>query len=119
MRNEKTDGDKLASIIIIYRVFFEQITQNPVYYSKNCTNLLKQFGDDPDNYELNGKKIFKNLDDRQKGRANKVLGPLKKSGSDIAATAAKIAESMQCDTADELLSITEIVMAEVKGTHVH
>lgn len=102
---------------LFFRVVFQQINQGPVNCAKNLKKLEKCLGKgDLEKLELNGKKIFKDLGDREKGRVGKVYGQRDcKYNNDIAETAFAIAESMKFDTADELMSITEIVVAEVRG----
>lgn len=97
------------------RILYEYITQKPAEFQKVSKKLQKCFGQDNlDDIKLNGKKIFKDLNDRDKKRVRKVFEP-QKYDPDIAGTSLEIAELMNCQTADEFMSITEIVIAEVKG----
>ncbi|CAL4122645.1 unnamed protein product [Meganyctiphanes norvegica] len=65
--------------------------------------------------ELNNHKIFKNLNDRQKGRISRVRASSRKFDKNIINTAHSIAETLGCTTFDELMNVVEIVCAEVKG----
>ena len=56
------------------------------------------------------------MTERQQRRVGKVFGGSARNDANIVKTAHTIAESMNCTTADELMSVIEIVAAEVKGT---
>jgi len=85
---------------------------------KNVKKSIKKcFGDDktPSDIELNGKKIFDNLDHVQKRNVDQTLGGTARHNSDITSTAHTIAERMGCKTCDEYLSIVEMVSKRVEG----
>jgi hypothetical protein len=88
---------------------------NPPNFKQAMRKLKKSYTIDPNEVELNGQKIFQNMDDRQKRRIGKVFGGSAKCNKDIVAAAHAVAESMHCTTANELMSIVEIVVSEVKG----
>lgn len=71
---------------------------------------------DPDDVELNGHKVFRDMTDMQKRRITKTFGgSARKFDKDIVSTAHAVAESMGLSTADDLMNVIEIVAAEVQG----
>ena len=77
--------------------------------------VKKCFGKNPSDIELNGKKIFDNLDDLLKKDVSRKLGGTAKNDPVIVQTALTIAEKMKCTTVEEYLSMVEIIASEVKG----
>ncbi len=73
------------------------------------------YGRDPNEVELNGRKILKNMTERQQRRVGKVFGGAARYDKHIVETAHTIAESMNYTTADELMSVIETVAATVQG----
>uniref|UniRef100_A0A914PDA3 DUF4781 domain-containing protein n=1 Tax=Panagrolaimus davidi TaxID=227884 RepID=A0A914PDA3_9BILA len=72
-------------------------------------------GKKPDEYVLNGKRIFKDLDKRQVARVGKVLGGSANYNKEIVKTAEIIAKSLDVKDADKFMSIIEIILAHLKG----
>ena len=77
--------------------------------------IKKCFGKNPSEIELNGKKIFDNLDDLLKKDVSRKLGGTAKNDPVIVQTALTIAEKMKCTTVEEYLSMVEIIASEVEG----
>lgn len=90
----------------------------PIKFDKYLNRLEKCYGKNPNDVELGGKKVFANMNEMQKGRIDKVFGgSARKYNQNIVKTAHDIAEFMGCTSVDELMSIIEIVAAEVKGIY--
>lgn len=84
-------------------------------FNKDYNRLKKCYAQPPEDVELNGVKIFENLDDRQKRTISKTVGGTARSNKDLILTAHGIAEEMGYKTSDELMSMIEIVAKEVEG----
>lgn len=71
---------------------------------------------DAENFEVNGEKIFANLDNAKKARVKTVLGSVsKKNGAIIREAfdlAGKLSDLKQCSTLDKCLSLIEILANE-------
>ena len=77
--------------------------------------VKKCLGKELSDVELNGEKIFENLNDRQRGEVSRKLGGTAKNNSSIVNTAHSIAEEMGCKTLEEFLSLVELVAKKVEG----
>lgn len=84
----------------------------PVKLGNNVKNLLNDTN--LKDREVDGKRIFDNLGNRTKARMNKTIGGAAGSNPHIVETAIKISEKLNLKTTDEILSVVEIVAAEVK-----
>ncbi|KAH9501926.1 hypothetical protein DERF_012735, partial [Dermatophagoides farinae] len=67
-----------------------------------------------DKIEIDGKKIFDNLNDRQKSRLNNVIGDTAGKNENILNEAISIVIGMGMNNIDDVLSIVEILTAELK-----
>lgn len=98
----------------------KHIIQQGLVISKKGEKLLKG-GYKTDNLsevKLNEKKIFENLTDRQKIKINQTLkGNNVKKNPELIPKAHSIAEHMKCETADDLMSIIEILGKELEGKY--
>lgn len=83
-----------------------------VNFKDNINKLFKRT--DLKNAQLNGKKIFDNLADRQTARVNKAIGGAAGTNQLIVTTAIEISEQMNLNTVDDVLSIVEIISAQLK-----
>ena len=110
-----SNGNKTSRINTSRVVKSDFVNQGAVQLPNRDKNkLAKVYGKKIEDIELNGKKIFDNMDDRQKGRFKKVFGPIKYN-KEIIDTAHNIAEAMSFDNVDQLMSMTEIINAEAGG----
>jgi hypothetical protein len=102
-----------------FRVIFSQNASQPgsFNFNQDYKRLKKCYGMDPNDVELNGEKVFRNMSDMQKRRIGKAFNGSARCNKDIVSTAHAVAESMGYTNADELMSVIEIVTAEVKGDH--
>ena len=91
------------------------MTPSTFKFNKDFNKLKKLYGRDPNDVKLNGHKIFENMTERQQRRVGKVFGGSARYDKNIVGTAHTIAESMKYNTADELMSVIEIVAATVEG----
>uniref|UniRef100_A0AC34FQB0 DUF4781 domain-containing protein n=1 Tax=Panagrolaimus sp. ES5 TaxID=591445 RepID=A0AC34FQB0_9BILA len=97
------------------RTFFDTKTQYPVTIQKLQKIQKCLDGKTLDQYELNGRKIFQNLNDRQKGRIGKVLGGAARYKKEIVDASGIIATALNIQDADNFMSIIEIVATDVQG----
>lgn len=91
------------------------MNQGTFNFNPGLKKIKKSYGRDPKDIELNGEKIFQNMDDMQQRRVDKVFGGTARCDQKIVETAHKVAEHMGFKTAGDLMSVIEIVAAEVKG----
>jgi hypothetical protein len=85
---------------------------NSVNFQRNVKNLFRDTN--LKDAEVNGVKIFENLSDRQKSRVNTAIGGTAGSNEHIVKTAIAISNEMNLTSADDVLSVIEIVAAQVK-----
>lgn len=83
-----------------------------VNFKDNIKKLFKR--SDLENAKLNGKKIFDNLTDRQTNRVNRAIGGAAGTNKLIVTTAIDISEKMNLTNIDDVLSIVEIISAQLK-----
>jgi len=100
-----------------YSAMFTTQPNTPGVYkfNRDYNRLKKCYGTNPEDVELNGVKIFENLDDQQKGAISRTVGGTARSNQELVLTAHNIAENMGCKTSEELMSIIELVAKEVEG----
>lgn len=67
--------------------------------------------------ELNGEKIFKHMSEIEQRRVGKAFGGSARFKKDFVDTAHSVSESMGFNTAGDLMTILEIVAAEVSGKY--
>ncbi|KAI8770963.1 hypothetical protein BgiBS90_027682 [Biomphalaria glabrata] len=84
-------------------------------FNKDYKKLKKCYGKDPSDVELNGEKIFQNMSEQDQRRVSHVFGGSAKYNLDILNTAHTVAEALGLNTASGLMSVIEIVAAEVQG----
>ena len=106
---------KVFTSNLVDRILFE--TQPPVVNS-NVNVKIKQkcFNGREEQIEINGKKIFKNLNNRQKARMNRVFGEAAKKSSEVFEFAVDVANSLGCDNQQQFLSVVEIIGADERIT---
>ena len=96
------------------------ITTTSNKLDKDVTKKVKKlFGKDPSDVELNGEKIFENLNDSQKRDVSRKLDKLVCSIGGVMSTAQTIAEKMGIHTIDEFLSLVEMLAKKVQGEVFH
>ncbi|KAI2807891.1 hypothetical protein BLOT_005831, partial [Blomia tropicalis] len=95
--------------------FSSQLRDNPVNFQRNIRKLFKDMN--ADDIDVNGKKIFQNLSDRQKSQVNKVIGGTAGKNEHILNEAINISRQMECDNVDDVLSVVELLCAEIKQKH--
>lgn len=83
-----------------------------VNFKDNINKLFKRT--DLKDAELDGKRIFDNLNDRQTARVNKAIGGAAGTNKLIVSTAIEISEKMNLKSVDDVLSIVEIISAQLK-----
>ena len=96
--------------------FSSQLRDNPVNFQRNIRKLFKDMN--ADDIDVNGKKIFQNLSDRQKSQVNKVIGGTAGKNEHILNEAINISRQMGCDNVDDVLSVVELLCAELKQSKV-
>ena len=86
--------------------------------NSNVNVKIKQkcFNGREEQIEINGKKIFKNLNNRQKARINRVFGEAAKKSSEVFEFAVDVANSLGCDNQQQFLSVVEIIGADERIT---
>jgi len=84
------------------------------YKGKGYDKVIEALGGDPEDIEVNGKKIFaeKNLDNLQKHRVHNILKDKKPEDVKVAL---EVSEKMGLNNPHDVLEIVEIVSADVKG----
>lgn len=79
-----------------------------------AVNLQKQTQKCLEKINADGKKIFDNLNDRQKSRCNKTIGGAAGKNENILNEAISISKDMGLNNIDDVLSIAEILCAELE-----
>ena len=103
----------------MFRVFFDASGRAPITLPVFQRNLSECFGTDPENVQINGEYIFRNMTEHQMQRVKTVLGGTARNyDKSIVSTAQIIAENMGYRTVDDFLSVVELVASEVKGMFV-
>jgi hypothetical protein len=95
-------------------VSFSQSAQGmgSVNLQKNITKLFKN--SKLEQTDIDGNKIFQNLTDRQKNQVNKAIGGSAGANEAIVNQAISVAKSMGLNTTEDVLSIVEIISAQLK-----
>jgi hypothetical protein len=76
---------------------------------KKCMNNINA-----SSIEVNGVKIFDNLDDRMKSRVNKTIGGAAGKNEQIVLKAVELAQDMNLNNTEDVLSMIEIISAKLK-----
>jgi len=89
-----------------------QIIPSQVRFQRKTKQCLARI--DAENIEVNGNNIFRNMEDGQKARANKVIGGSAENNDKIVMKAVEISRNMNLNAVDDVLSIVEILTAQLK-----
>lgn len=119
---------KTLTLINDVNGFFSNVQGGPITGAKNefsrlkhakvrkTAKLSRSLGvDNYANFEVNGEKIFANMDDRTTGRINKVFGGAARYDRNVVLTAEGLAPALGVTDANQFMSLIEVVAADTKG----
>lgn len=124
------DAEVIKTLTLIKNLneFFANVPNGPVTGAQNeyqhqkpakvnkVGKLNKSLGvDNYEKFQIDGKDIFQNMDDRTKGRINKVFGGAAGYDRDVVSTAEGLAKTLGATDANKFMSLVEVIAADTKG----